>query len=92
MDVGGRRLEDDLQLVVLFEAVRILAVSAVCRSPGRLDVGDPVGFGSEHPQECFGMHGARADFDVIGLLQNAALPAPEIHHRLNEILKVHRSK
>ena len=41
----GRRLEDDLELLVLEEPVRVLAEAAVGRPARRLDVGDAPGFG-----------------------------------------------
>ena len=40
LDVVGRRLEDDLELVVSLQPVRVLAVAAVGGPPRRLHVGD----------------------------------------------------
>ena len=75
-DVGGRGLEDHLQLLVLVEAVGILAVAAVGGAAAGLHVGDAVGLGAEHAQEGFGGHGAGADFHVVGLLDDAAAVGP----------------
>ena len=70
-DVGGRRLQDHLQLLVLVEAIGILAVAAVGGTAAGLHVGDAIGLRAQHAQKCLGTHGAGADFDVVRLLNDA---------------------
>ena len=64
----GRRLEDHLELMVLEQAVRVLAEAAVVGPPRRLDVGDVPVRRAEHAQQRFGVRGAGADFEVERLL------------------------
>jgi hypothetical protein len=72
LHVVRRRLEDDLELLVLEQPVRVLAEAAVGRPPGRLHVGDaPVGR-AEHAQERLRVHRAGAHLDVEGLLEETA--------------------
>ena len=70
LHVLRRRLQDDLQLEVLEQAVGILAVTAVGGTARGLHVRDPIRIGPEHAQKRLRRHGARADFDVVGLLQD----------------------
>ncbi len=77
LDPFGRRFEDDLQLGVAEEAVWILAVAAVGRAARGLGVGDPYRLRTEDAEEGVGRHGARADFNVVGLLEHAASLRPE---------------
>src|SRR5437660_2605765 len=76
LDVLGAGLEDHLVLVVLVEAVGILAEAAV-RGPARgLDVGDVPGLGPEHAQEGRRIHRPRAHLQVVPLHQRAAAVGP----------------
>ena len=86
----GRRLEDHLELVVLEQAVRVLAEAAVGRPPRRLHVGDVPVRGPEHAQERLGVHRAGADLEVERLLQRAAARRPELRQLEDETLKRHR--
>ena len=74
--VVGRRLQNYLQLLVLIQAVRIFAVAAVGGAAAGLDIGDAIWLGPEDAQKCFGAHGARADFHVVGLLNDGAAVGP----------------
>ena len=85
----GRRLEDHLELVVLEQAVRVLAEAAVGRPPRRLDVGDVPVRRAEHAQERLRVHRAGADLDVERLLQHAAARRPELRQLQDETLKRH---
>ncbi len=87
LDVGRRRLEDYLQLRVLIKAIGILAVAAVGGSPAGLSVGDAIRGGPDDAEKSFGMHGARADLDVIRLIENTAAASPEFLQAQNEVLK-----
>jgi hypothetical protein len=87
LNVGRRRLEDDLILKVLVEAVGIFTVAAVSGAARWLDVGDAIGRGAEDTEEGFRVHGAGTDFGVVGLLEDAGLASPELHELEDEILK-----
>src|SRR5215470_7424362 len=73
---------------MLVEAVGILAITAVGGPTAWLNISHAVRGGAEHPQEGFGMHRPRANFDVVGLLQDAALLYPEMRKGKNQVLKV----
>jgi len=88
LDVRGRGLEDHLILKVFVEAIGIFAVAAVGRAAGRLYEGNSIGILAENTEESFGVHGAGADFGVVGLLENAALGVPEVHEFKDQLLKV----
>ena len=75
-DVGGRRLENDLVLVVVLQPVRVLAVAAVLGATARLHVGGLPRLGPESAQERRGVAGAGADLHVVGLEQRAAALGP----------------
>ena len=49
--VAGIGLEDDLELVVLLQAVGVLAVAAIIRADGGLDVGHVPRLRAQHAQE-----------------------------------------
>ena len=87
LDVGRRRFQNHLHLVMLFEAIGIFAVAPVGGTARRFDIGDLVWFGTEHAKKRFRMHGAGADFNIVRLLQHAASLPPEIQQRLDEVLK-----
>src|SRR6266446_3039515 len=72
-----RRLQNDLQLRVLEQPVRILPVAPVRRAPRRLQIRHLVRSWSQHTQKGLRRHGPRAHFDVIRLLQHAAALRPE---------------
>ena len=76
LHVVRRRLQDDLELLVLEQPVGVLAEAAVGRTTGRLDVGDVPVLRAEHPQEGLGVHRPGAHLDVERLLQEAARERP----------------
>src|SRR5580704_9785502 len=86
-DIGGRGLEDDLQLRVLVEAIGIVAIAAVGWPSAGLDVGDAVRLGSKNAQKSLGAHGAGADFDVIRLLNDAAAFGPILFEVEDDLLE-----
>ena len=87
LDVGRRRLDDHLVLVVVAEAVRVLAVAPVGGAHGRLDVGGAPGTGVEAAQERRGVEGAGADLGVVRLHDDAALPLPEGLQAADDLLE-----
>src|SRR5581483_2044056 len=72
----GRRLEDYLKLLVLVEAIRVLAVAAVGGPAAGLHVRDAIRLRPEHAQEGLRRHGAGAYFDVVRLGNDAAAVRP----------------
>ena len=91
LDLVGRGLHDHLELVVLEEAVRVLAEPPVVGPPRRLDVGDVPVARPEHAQRRLRVGGAGADLEIERLLDQAALRGPELREREDEILKRHGS-
>ncbi len=89
LHVVGRRLEDDLELVMLEQPVGVLAETAVGRPARRLDVGDVPGLRAEHAEERLRVHGAGAELDVERLLDEAALRGPVVRQLQNQILERH---
>ena len=87
----GRRLQDHLELVVLEQAVRVLAEPAVVGPPRRLDVGDVPVARAEHAQERLGVRRAGADLEVERLLDEAAARGPELRELEDEVLERHAS-
>ena len=75
----------------MLEPVGILPVAAVRRAAGRLDIGRVPRLGSEGTQERGGMERSGADFDVVRLVDHAALVGPVLLQGQNEILEKHRS-
>ena len=87
LDVGRGRLDDHLVLVVVAQAVGVLAVAAVGGAHGRLDVGGAPGTGVEAAQERRGVEGAGADLGVVRLDDDAALPLPEGLQAADDLLE-----
>src|SRR5271156_2399348 len=77
LNIGRRRLQDDLKLHVLEQAVGVLAVTAVCRATRGLHIADAVRSGAKDTQKSFWRHGSGADLNVIGLLEDATVFGPE---------------
>ena len=82
-----RRLQNDLELLVLEQPVRVLTEAAVGGPTRRLDVRDIPGFLPKHPQERLGMHRPRAHLDVEWLVQQAAARGPELREPEDELLQ-----
>ena len=87
LHVHRRRLQDQLELGVLEEPVRILAVAPVGRPPRGLRVAHPVGLRPQHAQKRLWTHGSRAHFHVVGLLDHASPLRPEALQAEQQILK-----
>ena len=77
LDVGRRGLDDHLVLVVVAEAVGVLAVAPVGGPHGRLDVGGAPGTRVKTAQERRGVEGPGAHLGVVRLDDDAALTLPE---------------
>src|SRR4029077_1471434 len=79
LDVAGSRLKDGLILKMFVESVWVLAIASIGGSTRWLDVSDAIGSGTEDAKERFRVHGAGANFGVVGLLEDAPLVPPEVH-------------
>ena len=73
LNVGRRRLQDDLKLIVVLQSVRVLAVAAILRPARRLHIGGVPRFRSERTQCRRRMKSPRSHFHVVRL-QNDATP------------------
>ena len=73
--------------MVFEEAIGILAVASVGGPTRGLNIGDAIRVGPKHAEERFGVHGPCPDFDIIGLLNDAAEIAPIFLQLKDEILK-----
>ncbi len=79
-------LEDDLELRVRLQPVRVLAVAAVIRAHGGLDVRDVPRLGPEHAHDGVGVHRPRTDLGVVGLHDHASAVGPVLLQRQQGIL------
>ena len=88
LNVDWSRFKYHLKLQVLVEAIGIFAVAAVGGPTTRLHVRDAIRSRAENAKECFRVHRAGADFDIVGLLKHAALLHPEMRELQDQILEV----
>ena len=72
LNVVRRRLHDDLELIMLIEPIRILAVAPVRRTAGGLHISDVPRLRTEYPEERGRVHRTRALLHVVGFRQYAA--------------------
>ena len=75
---------------MLEEPIGILSVTTIRRPTRGLHIGDLAGLRPEHTQEGLGGHGASAQFDIIGLLQDASALGPEGLQAQDKLLKSER--
>ena len=92
LDVGRRGLDDHLVLVVVAQAVGVLAVAPVGGPHGGLDVGRAPGTRVEAAQEGRRVEGAGADLGVVGLHDDAALLLPEGLQAADDLLERGRTR
>ena len=90
LNVFGRRLQDDLELHVLEQAVRIFSVTAVGGPARGLHICDLVGLRTEHAKESFWSHRAGAYFHIVGLLDDRAARSLESLELEDELLEGQR--
>jgi hypothetical protein len=87
LDRVGRGLHDDLELIVVLQPIRVLAIATVRRAPRRLHIGSVPRLRANRPQEGAGMKGACADLHVVRLEDHAALATPIALKLEDEVLK-----
>jgi hypothetical protein len=88
LNVVGRGLEHHLVLVVVLQAVGVLAVPAVLRTARRLHVGRVPRLGADRAQERRGVERARAHLHVVGLEEHASAVTPERLEAEDEVLEI----
>jgi hypothetical protein len=71
----------------MLQPVRIFPITPVRWPPRGLHVGGTPGLGPDGAQEGGRVKGACADLHIIRLQQGAALPAPVVLERKNQVLK-----
>ena len=91
LDVQRRRLQEDLILIVVLQAVGVFAVATVRGPPGRFHIGNLPGFRSQGPQKGGRVEGSGAHLDVVGLLDHASLRGPVPFEGEDQFLKGHNS-
>ena len=89
-DVGRRRLQDRLELIIVLQPHRIFAVAPVTRTARRLHIGRVPGLRPQRPQCRRGVEGTGAHLHVEGLENQAALGRPIILQGQNQFLKARR--
>src|ERR1700693_3437111 len=72
---------------MLVQAIGIFAIATVGGPTTRLHVPDAIGAGAEDAKKSFRMHGARADFHVVRLLEDATLLHPELGELQDQVLE-----
>ena len=90
LNILRRRLQDHLQLLMLEEAIGIFAVTSIRRTTRRLHIGNFVRLWPQYSQESFRSHGARADLDIVWLLQHTSALRPESLQTQDQLLKGQR--
>ena len=77
LDIGGSGFEGDLELVIVLQAVGVVAVAAVFGAAAGLDVGGKPRLGAERAQAGGRVGSTGADFHVERLDDGAAFVCPE---------------
>ncbi len=87
LNVRRRRLQDHLELIVVLQAVRILAIAAILRAARRLHISRIPALRAERAKRRRRMERTRADFHVVGLQDDAAMVGPIALQRQDQALK-----
>src|ERR1039457_4341076 len=88
-DIQRGWLHDNLELVIVLKAVRVLAIAAVSRSPGRLYVSHFPRLRPEYPQEGGRVESSGPFFSIIGLLDDTPLSGPVPLQGKDQVLESH---
>jgi hypothetical protein len=87
LNIGRRRLQDDLILVIMLQTVRVFTIASVLGAARGLHIGGFPRLWAESAQGRRGMEGASAHLHVIGLENDTALVRPEILQGEDEALE-----
>jgi hypothetical protein len=89
--IRGSRFQHHLILEVMLEAIRIIPVSAIGRSPAGLNIRRTPGFRSYCAQKCRRIEGPGPFFRIIRLSQDTVVGFPKLMKGENNILKGHNT-
>ena len=81
-------LEDDLKLIVLLHAMRVLAEAAVVGADAGFHVGYFPRFRAKDAQDGGRVHGSRAHLNIVRLPDEAALVLPVFQQAHDHLLEV----
>src|SRR5262245_6544504 len=87
LDVGRRRLQDNLELVVMLEPVRILAIATILGTAGGLHVSRAPGPWPKRAKRGRRVKSPRPHFQVVRLEDHAALVGPKALEPEDEVLE-----
>ena len=87
LDVGRRRLQDDLKLIIVLEPVRVLAIAAILGAARWLHVSRAPGVRTQRSKSGGRVERRRAHLHVIGLENDAALIRPEALKPQDQVLE-----
>ena len=87
LNIVGRGFERDLELVIMLQAVRVVAVAAVFRAAAGLHIGHIPRFGTQRAQTGGRVRRARAHFDIERLDDRATLICPISLQFKNDLLE-----
>ena len=87
LEVVRVRLQDDLELVVVLQAVRVFAVAAVSRATTGLHVSGVPGFRADGAQKRGSVESAGAYFHIVGLKYHATLLGPVLLEGEDQVLE-----
>jgi hypothetical protein len=90
LNIVRRRLQHDLILIIMLQAIRVFAIATIGRTSAWLRIAGSPRLRPQRPQEGRRMEGAGAHFNVIGLMDDAAFVGPKTMKGENELLKGHR--
>ena len=91
LNLVGRRFKDNLVLVVVLHPVRIVPVPAVSRAPAGLRIGRLPGLRTQRPQKRGRVEGSGSHFQIVGLMNDAALVSPIAVEGEDQLLEGHSS-
>ena len=89
LDIVRAWLADDLELMMLVQAVRVVAIAAVSRAARRFDIGNVPRFRPERAQEGSRVHGPCPFFYIIRFIDDTALRRPKALQCKYHVLKIH---
>ncbi len=89
LNILGRGLEDHLVLIVVLQAVGVLAVAPVGGPAAGLHIGHVPGLRPQDPQQGGGVEGAGPHLDIVRLLDDTAPLRPEALQGHQQFLKSH---
>ena len=87
LTIDRRRFDDNLKLIIVLQAIGILAVPPVTRTAAGLHIGGAPRLRPQCPERGRRVKGARAHLDIIRLQKGTALFGPESLERQDHLLE-----